>query len=92
MVAALRGIPGVRPFLPRGTFFLWVELEPSVYARLGVPDADALSTSLADAGIGSSPGDAFGPSYPNALRFSFSCDAGMVREGSARLREALLQA
>lgn len=90
MLAALRDIPGVRPFVPRGTFFVWVALEPSIYERLEVADADALSTSLADDGIGSAPGDAFGPSYPDAIRFSFSCDTAMVREGSVKLREALL--
>lgn len=90
MLNVLRDIPGVRPFVPRGTFFVWVELDPSVYERLEVADADALSTSLADDGIGSAPGDAFGPSYPDAIRFSFSCDTAMVREGSVRLREALL--
>jgi aspartate aminotransferase len=90
MITALRYIPGVRPFVPRGAFFIWAELDPSVYSRLEVADADALSASLADDGIGSAPGDAFGPSYPDALRFSFSCDTVMVREGSLKLREALL--
>ncbi len=90
MIAALSDIPGVRPFVPRGTFFVWAELDPSIYERLEVADADALSTSLADDGIGSAPGDAFGPSYPDAIRFSFSCDTAMVRDGSVKLREALL--
>lgn len=89
MLDALRDIPGVRPFVPRGTFFVWAELDPSIYARLEVADADALSTSLADDGIGSAPGDAFGPSYPDAIRFSFSCDTAMVRDGAVKLREAL---
>ena len=90
MLNALRDIPGVRPFVPRGTFFVWVELDPSVYERLEVADADALSTSLADDGIGSAPGDAFGATCADAIRFSFSCDTTMVREGSVKLREALL--
>ena len=90
MLNALRDIPGVRPFVPRGTFFIWAALDPSVYGRLEVGDADALSASLADDGIGSAPGDAFGPSYPDAIRFSFSCDTAMVREGSLKLRESLL--
>ena len=89
MIEALTGIPGVHPFVPEGTFFIWARLEPSVYERLEVQDADALSTSLADDGIGNAPGDAFGPSYPDALRFSFSCDTKMVREGSVKLRDAL---
>ncbi len=90
MLEALQGIPGLRPFVPRGTFFVWAEVEPSLYGRLELPDADALSASLANDGIGSAPGDAFGPSYPDAIRFSFSCDTVMVRDGSIRLRESLL--
>jgi aspartate aminotransferase len=89
MVDALAGIDGVRPFTPRGTFFVWAELDPSVYQRLEVRDADALSERLADQGIGSAPGDAFGASCADAIRFSFSCDTAMVREGVAALRAAL---
>ena len=90
LVRALTGIPGVRPFTPRGAFYVWAELDPSVYERLEVADADALATLLADQGIGSAPGDAFGDTCADALRFAFSCDTGMVREGSVLLREALL--
>jgi aspartate aminotransferase len=90
MLAALKGIPGVSAFVPKGTFYVWVTLDPSVYERLEVADADALSTSLADDGIGSAPGDAFGTHYPDAIRFAFSCDTNMVKEGSVKLREALL--
>lgn len=90
MLDALRGIPGLRPFEPRGAFYLWVELEPSLYERLGVEDADALSTVLAARGIGSAPGDAFGASCANAIRFAYSCSTEMVREGRDVLRAALL--
>ena len=90
MLAALKDIPGLRAFVPPGTFFVWAALDPSVRERLEVADADALSASLADEGIGSAPRDAFGPSYPDALRFSFSCDTAMVRAGRVKLREALL--
>jgi aspartate aminotransferase len=90
MLRALEGIPGVRPFTPRGSFFVWAELDPSVYVRLGVQDADELSAKLAAAGIGSAPGEAFGSSCADAIRFSFSCDTAMVTQGSAALREALL--
>lgn len=90
MLEALSGIPGVRPFVPRGTFFLWVELDPALYARLGVSGADELSSMLAARGIGSAPGDAFGESCADAIRFAFSCSTEMVREGSAVLRTVLL--
>ena len=90
MMDALRGIPGVRAFEPRGAFYLWVELSPEVYTRLGVHGADELSSRLAQNGIGSAPGDAFGESCADAIRFAFSCDTAMVREGAPLLRAALL--
>ncbi|NUO63295.1 MAG: aminotransferase class I/II-fold pyridoxal phosphate-dependent enzyme [Gemmatimonadaceae bacterium] len=89
LLGALGGIDGVRPFAPRGAFYLWVELDQSLYARLGVEDADDLSRALAEQGIGSAPGDAFGRSCNDAIRFAFSCDTEMVREGSAALRRVL---
>jgi aspartate aminotransferase len=89
MLRALTGIPGVRPFVPKGAFYIWVELEPSVFERLEVADADALATLLAEQGLGCAPGEAFGDSCTDALRFAYSCDTTMVREGSVLLREAL---
>ncbi len=92
MIEALSDIEGVRPFTPKGSFFAWAELDPSLYARLGVADADGLSSMLAARGIGSAPGDAFGKTCDDAIRFSFSCATEMVREGSAVLREVLMGA
>ena len=89
LVDALSGIAGVRPFRPHGAFYVWTELEPSLYARLGVRDAADLSDRLAARGIGSAPGDAFGKYCADALRFAFSCETAMVREGAALLRRAL---
>jgi aspartate aminotransferase len=89
MLRALMGLHGVRPFTPQGAFYIWVAVDSSVYERLEVPDASALATLLAEQGIGCAPGDAFGDTCADALRFAFSCDTAMVREGSTLLREAL---
>ncbi len=89
MLAALDGVDGVRPFVPGGGFYLWCELDPSLYARLGVRDADELSSRLADAGVGSAPGDAFGESCRDAIRFAYSCSTEMVRAGTPALRALL---
>jgi len=89
MLGALRGIDGVRPFTPQGAFYLWVALDPTVYTRLGVADANELSDTLASLGMGSAPGDAFGEHARDALRFAYSCDTAMVREGSVVLRALL---
>jgi aspartate aminotransferase len=89
MIEALTGIPGLKPFVPQGSFFVWATLDKSIYARLGVKDADDLSNTLAELGMGSSPGDAFGQTCADAIRFSFSCSTEMVKEGSLVLRQLL---
>jgi aspartate aminotransferase len=89
MIEALTGISGIQPFVPQGSFFIWATLQPSLYQRLGVKDADELSSTLAGLGMGSSPGDAFGATCADAIRFSFSCSTQMVKEGSTLLRQML---
>ncbi len=90
MTQALQDIPGLHVFKARGTFFLWAEIDPSLYTRLKIKNADELSNLLAEKGIGSSPGDAFGESCHNAIRFAFSCSTEMVKEGVPELRKVLL--
>ena len=89
LLAALTGIDGVRPFVPRGAFYVWAELDPSLYERLGVRDADQLSDRLAEQGIGSAPGSAFGDASANAIRFAYSCATPMVRDGALAARAVL---
>jgi aspartate aminotransferase len=89
LVAALSTIEGVRPFTPRGAFYVWAELDPSLYERLGVADAADLSDKLAAIGIGSAPGSAFGQTCDDAIRFAFSCATQLVTEGAAALQKAL---
>jgi aspartate aminotransferase len=89
MLDALKGIDGVRPFTPGGAFYLWVALDPAIYRRLGVASADELSDKLAALGVGSAPGDAFGEYAKDAIRFAYSCDTAMVREGAPILRALL---
>ena len=89
LLAALSGVEGVRPFVPRGAFYVWAELDPSLYARLGVRDADHLSDRLAEQGIGSAPGSAFGEASANAIRFAYSCATPMVRDGALAARAVL---
>jgi aspartate/methionine/tyrosine aminotransferase len=89
LVSALSTIEGVKPFVPRGAFYVWAELDPSIYKRLGVADAHELSDKLAAIGIGSAPGVAFGQTCDDAIRFAYSCATKMVTEGAEALRRAL---
>lgn len=89
LLSALQGIDGVRVFAPRGTFFAWIELEPRLFERLGVATTDDISELLCQAGVGNTPGDAFGPGSVHSMRFSFSCERMMVIDGAAILRKVL---
>ena len=89
LISALSTIDGVRPFTPRGAFYVWAELDPAIYQRLGVADAAELSDKLAAIGIGSAPGVAFGQTCDDAIRFAYSCATPMVREGAEAVRRAL---
>jgi len=90
LLGALAGIPGVRTFAPRGAFYVWAEVDADLFERVGVASADELSARLAQNGIGSAPGDAFGEHCHNAIRFAFSCETNMVKTGAELLRAALL--
>jgi aspartate aminotransferase len=89
LLDALAGIPGVQPFAPHGAFYVWAELDSRLYDAVGVASADELSARLAQNGIGSAPGDAFGEHCHDAIRFAYSCDTAMVRTGATLLRSAL---
>ena len=89
LVSALTGIEGVHPFAPHGAFYVWAELDPSLFERLGVRDADELSDRLAERGIGSAPGSAFGETCGDAIRFAYSCATPMVRDGAQAVRTVL---
>jgi aspartate aminotransferase len=89
MYDALNGIAGIKPFLPKGAFYMWVDLEQGIYDNLGYKNTQEISDYLANLGIGNAPGDSFGKSCEKSLRFAFSCATSMVEEGSEKLKEAL---
>jgi aspartate aminotransferase len=89
LISELLKIPGFAPFTPKGSFFVWVDIKPEFYEKTGFKNADELSEYLAANGVGSSPGDAFGETCDDAIRFAFSCETKMVREGALRLRQLI---
>ncbi|BBH52318.1 pyridoxal phosphate-dependent aminotransferase [Fluviispira sanaruensis] len=89
MYNAAAAIPGLIPFKPQGAFYLWCDVEPVLLEKLKIKSVSQLSDFLAECGIGSAPGDCFGESCANGIRFAFSCSTEMVTEGSAALKEFL---
>ncbi|OLS22649.1 MAG: Aspartate aminotransferase [Candidatus Heimdallarchaeota archaeon LC_3] len=89
MYNTLSNIEGIKPFLPRGAFYMWVDLENPIYEKLQCKTANEVSDYLSNLGIGNAPGDCFGSSCQNSLRFAFSCSTIMVEEGTKVLRKIL---
>ncbi|MHA2276665.1 MAG: hypothetical protein ACXAC2_12895, partial [Candidatus Kariarchaeaceae archaeon] len=71
-------------------FYVWIELQPETYKRLGCDSNGDVSDLLAKIGIGSIPGETFGESNNSSIRFAYSCDTAMVEQGALLLRETLL--
>lgn len=85
----LSNITGLVPFKPHGAFYLWCEVQTELVQRLGLKNVSEFSNYLAERGIGSAPGDSFGESCANSIRFAFSCSTQMVNEGSLAVKELL---
>ncbi len=92
LVPALQQIPGVQCTSPPGAFYVF----PDVSAHLGTELAgqridNSLQLAdylLAEAHISTVPGSAFGAE--GYLRLSFACSLDDLREGVARLQQALV--
>jgi len=67
----LDGHPDFEPAAPQGAFYIWAKLPD------GMDSWDA-TYQLVQAGIGSAPGDVFGPGGKGFIRFSFSCSKGNI--------------
>ncbi len=91
MLEGLKGIPGLHPYAPEGAFYIWCKIDPTLYKRMGVKNADELSSRLAEQGIGSAPGDSFGVHCEDAIRFAYSCATPMVQEGIKALGQFFAQ-
>jgi aspartate aminotransferase len=87
---ALEESPYVRAFKPGGAFYLWARIQPEWPGYDGRRDDWSMTNYLIDkAGIGSSPGSAFGESGTGHIRFAFSCSTQQVEEAARLLPETL---
>ena len=91
LFSALEEAPYVQAFKPGGAFYLWARIQPDWPGYGGQRDDWSMTNYLIDkAGIGSSPGSAFGPAGAGHIRFAFSCSTDQVEE-AARILPATLQ-
>lgn len=90
LFAALEEAPYIKAFKPGGAFYLWARIQPEWPGYDGKQDDWSMTNYLIDkAGIGSSPGSAFGAAGTGHIRFAFSCSTEQVEEAARLLPEAL---
>ena len=90
---ALEESPYLKAFKPGGAFYLWARILPEWPGYDGKRDDWSMTNYLIDAaGIGSSPGSAFGPAGGGHIRFAFSCSTAQVEEAASLLPDALAKA
>jgi aspartate aminotransferase len=90
LFAALEESPYVKAFKPSGAFYLWARIQPDWPGYDGKTDDWSMTNYLIDsAGIGSSPGSAFGAAGAGHIRFAFSCSTNQVEEAAELLPATL---
>ncbi len=80
----------LHPLKPHGAFYMWARIDDAWPGYQGRTGGWALTDYLIDtAGIGSAPGEVFGPSGAGHIRFAFSCSTDQVKEAAALLKQTL---
>lgn len=93
LFSALEEAPYLKSFKPGGAFYLWARILPEWPGYDGKNDDWSMTNYLIDAaGIGSSPGSAFGPAGGGHIRFAFSCSTAQVEEAASLLPDVLAKA
>lgn len=93
LFAALEEAHYLQAFNPKGAFYLWARIQPEWQGYEGKTDGWSVTNYLIDsAGIGSSPGSAFGLAGDGYVRFAFSCSTEQVEEAAQLLPEVLSKA
>jgi len=93
LFSALGEAPYLQAFKPGGAFYLWARIQPEWPGYDGKRDDWSLTNYLIDtAGIGSSPGSAFGAAGAGNIRFAFSCSTDQVEEAAKLLPKVLVKA
>jgi len=68
-------------FRPQGAFYVWSKVSDQWPGYQGKRDSWAMTNYLIDqAGVGTSPGIAFGPSGEGYVRFAFTLDRATLVE------------
>ena len=84
LVSGLEAIPGMNPFVPRGTFYTFVDI-----TRFGKTSQQLALFLLQNARVAVAPGTAFGEHGEGFIRICFASSEDNIREGLRRIATAL---
>lgn len=87
---ALSQCPVLHPIKPEGAFYLWARIDESWRDGQGRRSGWALTEELIHrGGVGSAPGEVFGPASSGHIRFAFACSTEQVAAAAKLLPELL---
>jgi len=87
---AMEQLKSLIPVKPQGGFYLWARVGEDWMDSAGRHGGWAMTEYLIDkAGIGTVPGETFGPDGSEHVRFSFACSTDQVVEAAGLLKEIL---
>ncbi|MBN1651257.1 MAG: pyridoxal phosphate-dependent aminotransferase [Bacteroidales bacterium] len=70
--------PFLNPVKPEGTFYLWCKIDANWRPDIKENRSWYMTLEYLKLGVGSAPGEVFGPGGANHIRFSFSCSTADV--------------
>lgn len=86
LFAALAPARCLTAWRPSGAFYVWAKIDPAWQGHEGEHGGWAMTHYLIDrGGIGSAPGEVFGPAGAGHIRFAFSCSTDQIERAAAAL-------
>jgi aspartate aminotransferase len=84
LLKGLERLTFLKPFKPDGAFYVWAAIDPAWEGIEGKRDGWAMTHWLLDTfGVGSAPGEVFGPAGAGHVRFAFSCATDHIERAVA---------
>ena len=84
LLEGLKNVPFLLPYKPLGAFYVWAAISPDWKGHNGDRSGWGLSNYLVtQLGIGSAPGEVFGPRGTRHVRFAFSCSTSQIEAAAS---------
>jgi aspartate/methionine/tyrosine aminotransferase len=88
LVSLVREVPGMSCKVPKGAFYLFVNVKP-IMKKLGLTSSELADKIMREGHVVILPGTAFGNYGEGYIRFSYVSSEADIREGMRRMKEYL---